>query len=71
MRLLKRIWVDFNAQNDDGSVRLTTRGSTESMKLAGGVQMGEKILITDGDETFQAEVQLKNGELVARADFTT
>lgn len=44
---LKRIWCDFNAEDDEG-IRLTTRGSLKSLE-ENPTYIGERVLLTDGD----------------------
>jgi len=67
---LKRIWVDFNSPTDNSRIRLTTRGSVESLTKT-PVAIGERVVLTDDD--IQVEAVTEDGDvyLVALPDWDT
>ena len=65
---IPEIWVDFNAQNEDGTIRLTARGSKRDMD-SHGVKEGDKIFISDEELGAVAVVENVEGYgLVARPE---
>lgn len=62
---LKTIFVDFNSPLHSGSdvdlIRLTTYGSLASLKET-GAQVGEKVILDDGDELWVEAVLVKQGD---------
>ena len=52
------IWADFNAQDEDGCIRLNTIGSLKSLK---GLQVMEKdrVFISDGEVGAVAELETR------------
>ena len=53
---MKTIWADFNAQEEGGRIRLTTKGSQDSIGRQCGLKVGEIVLLTDGEIEMVAEV---------------
>ena len=64
--MLPSIPVDFNNRDEDGAVRLTTRGTLRwleecSLPLTGG----QSVCITDDELTVDAVVEVRSGYWVA------
>ncbi|APG05929.1 hypothetical protein BJI69_19825 [Luteibacter rhizovicinus DSM 16549] len=57
-----KIPVDFNAINDDSSVRLNTRGALEALAKQGlKLREGMEVLIEDSELWARARVYLRHG----------
>ena len=54
---MRRVYADFNARNEDGSVALHTSGSTESIAaLDSPLVDGETVVLSDGEVEFHGTV---------------
>jgi hypothetical protein len=68
---MKEIYADFNDIADDGSLPLTCEGSVANIAaLAGGLQEGEEVWLTDGELWVIAHVfRSQNGSWEGRSSW--
>ncbi len=67
---MKSIWADFNARTEDDRVRLDAAGSKKSLVEARAT-VGEYALLTDGEVCVVGMIEDRDGQLVARVDWST
>lgn len=66
--MMVTIWADFNAQTEDGAVRLNTRGSLESL-AAHPSAPPDWVVLTDGEVSVLARLDTIQGILVGWPDW--
>lgn len=67
--MLVEIFADFNAQTEDGNIRLSTNGSKRDIAKhtwKGGSPVGHRIFICDGEIGAVAEIMDVEGILEAK-----